>query len=119
VGGVSLGDSTATVLAVLGKPEHRQQLLGFVTWEYPTRGLTLMWDRDQHTVRVMVVVKRRVGAVAGVRVGDPSSVARAEWGEPVRVRQDGRFLDFLHPAWAATAEVVKGKIVEITMQRAE
>lgn len=116
VGGVSVGDSAAAVRAALGQPGKRQESFGFVVWEYPERGLMLMWDREERTVRVMVLSRPAAGGVDGVRVGDAGSTLRQRWGSPARVRQDGRFLDFVRHRWTVTAELVGGVVKEITLQ---
>jgi len=116
VAGVTVGDSAAAVRVALGEPGQRHESFGFVVWDYPQRGLTLMWDRDERTVRVMVLSRPGAGAVDGVRVGDAASSMQARWGSPARVRQDGRFFDFVRRRWTVTGEVVGGVVKEITVQ---
>ena len=116
VAGVSVGDSAAAVQGVLGRPGKRHESFGFVVWEYPERGLTLMWDRDERTVRVMVLSRAGAGDVDGVRVGDAASALKKHWGSPARVRRDGRYLDFVRRRWTVTGEVVGGVVQEITVQ---
>lgn len=116
IGGVTVGDSAAAVPGALGAPGKRQESFGFVVWEYPERGLTLMWDRDERTVRVMVLSRPGAGAVEGVRVGNAANSLRMHWGTPARVRQDGRFLDFVRNGWSVTGEVVGGVVKAITVQ---
>jgi len=115
VGGVALGDSAAAVLAALGEPQHRQQSLGLRFWDYPRLGISLTWDKDDARVRVIVLSAPRAGEVEGVRVGDSVVVLRSRWGSPARVRQTGRFLDFVRHGWTCTAEVRQGRVVEITL----
>ena len=116
VAGVTVGDSAAVVRGALGEPGTRHESFGFVVWEYPSRGLTLMWDRDERTVRVMVLSRPAAGVVDGVRVGDATSTLKQRWGAPARIRQDGRFLDFVRRRWTVTGEVVGGVVQEITVQ---
>jgi hypothetical protein len=119
VGGVGLGDLRATVLQALGPPERRQTSLGFLFWDYPARGMSLMWDRDSDGVRVIVMRTPAAGAVEGVRVGDRATLARERWGTPTRVRQEGRFLDFVRQSWICSVEVSGGKITEMTLMRGQ
>jgi hypothetical protein len=119
VAGIGLGDSPDSVLALLGAPEQRQTSLGFVFWDYRQRGISLMWDKDSVGVRVIVLRTAAAGSVDGVRVGEGSAVARGRWGTPARVRQKGRYLDFVHSTWLVSAEVVRAKIAEITLMRVD
>lgn len=113
--GVTLGDSAATVLRALGAPDRRQASLGFRFWEYRRRGLSLTWDNTDDRVHVIVLLDSAAGVVAGVRVGDSVAAVRSRWGSPARVRERGRFLDFVRRGWTCTAEVRNGRVTEITM----
>lgn len=115
VGGVALGDSAAAVLTALGDPQHRQQSLGLRFWDYPRLGISLTWDKDDDRLRVIVLSAPRAGEVDGVRVGDSVVVLRRRWGSPARVRQKGRFLDFVRHGWTCTAELRQGRVAEITL----
>ena len=119
IAGVSLGDSASVVAAQLGAPDSHQELIGVVAWDYTARGLTVMWNQTDRRVRVMVLSKREGGVAEGVRVGDPVHVAKEQWGEPTRIRQDGRYWDFVRGAWAATLEIRDGNVITITLQAAE
>lgn len=74
-----------------------------------------MWDRDAGVLRVIVLHKRLAGDVDGVRVGDSVEVATRRWGTPVRIRQAGRYRDFVRRGFATSVEVKDGRIVEITL----
>jgi hypothetical protein len=115
VAGLALGDAPAAAERALGRPERRETSLGLVFWDYDRRGLTLMWDDDEAVLRAVVLKKAGAGAIEGVAVGDSVAVMRERWGEPARVRQDGRFLDFMRPSWVQTAELQGGRVVEITL----
>jgi hypothetical protein len=115
VGGLVLGDSASAVLTALGNPEHRQESLGLRFWDYPRRGISLTWDKDDGRVRVIVLSKRSTGEVVGVRVGDSAATIQARWGAPARARERGRFLDFVRHGWTCTAEMKQGIVVEITL----
>lgn len=113
--GVTLRDSSRRVLAALGSPELRSTFFAFRVWEYPGRGITLMWSEGDDELRIIIVAKRGAGDVAGVRVGDALATARARWGTPARSRQDGRYVDFPRSGWMLSAEVMNQKINEITL----
>jgi hypothetical protein len=115
VGGLVLGDSASAVLTALGNPEHRQESLGLRFWDYPRRGMSLTWDKDDGRVHVIVLSKRSTGEVVGVRVGDSAATIQARWGAPARARERGRFLDFVRHGWTCTAEMKQGIVVEITL----
>jgi hypothetical protein len=115
VAGIGLGDQAASVLERLGRADRQQKSLGMSFWEYDARGITLIWKDRSAGVQGIVVSKPAAGALDEVRVGDAAAVARARWGSPVRVRQEGRFLDFVRPGWTLSVEVVDGRIVEITL----
>ena len=115
VGGVWFGDRPDAVRARLGEPEHKQLSLGLEFWDYDRQGLSLIWDRDRPALRVIIVKAQQAGVVQGVRVGDSASVVRAQWGEPARERQNGQFVDFPRVEWVQTAELKRGRVVEITL----
>ncbi|HEX9608252.1 MAG TPA: hypothetical protein VF962_13560 [Gemmatimonadaceae bacterium] len=115
VAGVSLEMSPQSVSAVLGAPEVEEASLGMRFWEYRTRGITVIWRDDAPGVRAIVLSKRTAGDIRGVRVGDTKSAISTNWGLPVRVRGAGRFLDFAGRQWTLSAEIAKGKAVEITL----
>ena len=119
VAGITLGDSAPAVLRALGVPEHRQESLGFRFWDYRRRGLSVTWDKTDERVHVIVVTASRAGAVAGVHVGDLVAAVRAQWGSAARVRDHGRFLDFIRHGWTCTADVRNGRVAEITMTLVE
>jgi hypothetical protein len=115
VAGVSLGMAPGEVTAVLGAPELQEQSLGMRFWEYPRRGITVIWHDDAPGVRAIVLSKRNAGEIRGVRVGDLTRAVSDSWGPPVRVRSAGRFLDFAGRTWTLSAEIAKGKAIEITL----
>ncbi len=115
IAGVVLGDSAAHLRASLGAPDRREISLGFEFWEYERRGIRVVLDRDVGRIRAVVLRTRRAGGVEGVRVGDPAGRARARWGPTARVRQGGRFVDFVRAGWAHSAEMRDGRVVEITV----
>ncbi|HET8712744.1 MAG TPA: hypothetical protein VFM23_03580 [Gemmatimonadales bacterium] len=116
IGGAALGDAPSAVIASMGRPDRRQEYFGYLVWDYLDRGVTVMIDRDQRRVRVVVLSKRDAGAVEGVRVGDRLNDLTAAWGAATRVRQDGRFRDFARHGWFVTVEVQNSSILEITVQ---
>lgn len=115
VAGVWFGDRPDAVRARLGEPEHKQLSLGLEFWDYNRHGLSVIWDRDRPALRVIVVKTQQAAVVQGVRVGDSVSVVRAQWGEPARARQHGQFVDFTRAEWVQTAELRRGRVVEITL----
>ena len=115
VAGVSLEMSREKVVSALGAPEAEEASLGMRFWEYRTRGITVIWRDDAPGVRAIVLSKRTAGDIRGVRVGDTRSAISTNWGLPVRVRGAGRFLDFAGRQWTLSAEIAKGKAVEITL----
>ena len=115
VAGPRLGDPPSAVRVLLGEPERRQTSLGMDFWDYDRRGLSLIWDLDRTTLRVIVLKKSGAGVIEGLRVGDNATQVRARWGAPARARQHGRFVDFTRPQWVQTVEVRDGYVVEITV----
>jgi hypothetical protein len=108
VAGVSLEMSPERVVV-------EEASLGMRFWEYRTRGITVIWRDDAPGVRAIVLSKRTAGDIRGVRVGDTKSAISTNWGLPLRVRGAGRFLDFAGRQWTLSAEIAKGKAVEITL----
>lgn len=115
VAGVALGMTARDVDAVLGSPDRQQTSLGMRFWEYPARGITVIWREDAPGVNAIVVSKRGAGVVREVRVGDATRQVFASWGTPVRVRNSGRFIDFVGRGWTLSAEIANGRAVEITL----
>ena len=118
VAGVALGMSVYQARGVVGEAERETESLGMRFWEYPRRGVTLIWKEAEGGVQGIVASRGAAGAVQGVSVGDTEPVLRQRWGHPARVRQDGRFLDFVGAGWVLSAEVKEGTIVEITLMAA-
>lgn len=87
-------------------------------WEYDARGLTLIWFEDEPQLQGVVLRRPTAGAVAGVRVGDDTGTLARVWGTPSRVRQDGRFWDFVLDDWVLSVEVMDGHIASLTLLRA-
>ena len=115
VAGITLGMSPDDVRGVLGAPELQQVSLGMRFSEYRARGITVIWREDATGVHGIVLSKPDAGEVNGVRVGDPAGNISSKWGQPVRIRQSGRFLDFAGRGWTLSAEVARGRAVEITL----
>jgi len=115
VAGVTLGMTPRDVGAMLGSPDRQQTSLGMRFWEYPGRGITVIWREDAPGVNAIVVSKRGAGVVREVRVGDATQQVFASWGTPVRVRNSGRFIDFVGRGWTLSAEIANGRAVEITL----
>ena len=112
---LGIGETPVQVTRTLGRPDRRQVSLGLVFWDYERRGLTLLWDENERIVRAVVLMKSSAGAVEGIAVGDSVAAMATRWGDPARIRQEGRYLDFVRPRWVQTAEVRGGRIVEITV----
>ena len=87
-------------------------------WDYPGRGISVIWQEGEPSVHGVVVTRPDAGDVGGVKVGDSEATLRAVWGTPVRVRQEGRFLDFVGDRWVLSAELHDGHVVELTLMRA-
>ncbi len=115
VAGITLGMSPNDVRTALGAPELQQMSLGMRFSEYRARGITVIWRDDAAGVHGIVLSKPDAGEVNGVRVGDPTRNISSKWGQPVRIRQLGRFLDFAGRGWTLSAEVANGRAVEITL----
>jgi hypothetical protein len=118
IAGVRLGMSVEQARGVVGKAERETASLGMRFWDYPKRGVTVIWKEDVAGVQGVVVSSRAAGAVRGVKVGDRDTVVHKEWGTPARVRQDGRFWDFTGAGWVLSAEIRGGVVVEVTLMAA-
>ncbi|PYO48218.1 MAG: hypothetical protein DMD72_07995, partial [Gemmatimonadetes bacterium] len=66
VAGVTLGMTPRDVGAMLGSPDRQQASLGMRFWEYPARGITVIWREDAPGVNAIVVSKRGAGVVREV-----------------------------------------------------
>jgi hypothetical protein len=118
IAGVALGLTPARVQGILGQPQRRDESLGMRFWEYPQWGVTLIWREGMPGVHGIVANSAAAGAVREVRVGDSEAVLRRRWGTPARVRQTGRFLDFVGAGWVLSAELREKKVVQITLMAA-
>jgi hypothetical protein len=107
--------SPEAVMSALGAPVAEEASLGMRFWGYGARGITVIWRNDAPGVSAIVLSKRTAGDIRGVRVGDSRSAISANWGQPVRVRSGGRFLDFAGRKWTLSAEIANGRAVEITL----
>ena len=118
VAGVFLGMSEAQARGAVGSADRETESLGMRFWDYQRRGVTLIWKEGETGVQGIVVSRGAAGDVGGVKVGDSAVVLRKQWGTPARVRQEGRFLDFIGAGWVLSAEMKEGTIVEITLMAA-
>lgn len=84
-------------------------------WDYAHRGITVVWQDGEAGVLGIVVCAPAAGTIGGVRVGDSEGLLRRQWGTPVRVRQGGRFLDFVGARWVLSIEVRQGSVVQMTL----
>jgi hypothetical protein len=50
-----------------------------------------------------------------VRVGDSEAALRDQWGTPARIRQDGRFLDYVGDGWVFSVELRERAVGEMTL----
>jgi hypothetical protein len=116
--GVSLGATPQIVRTVLGPPDRQEESLGMRFWDYERRGITLIWAEREAGVHGIVASRTEAGDVEGIRVGDREAQVRRKWGAPARVRQGGRFLDFIGATWVLSVELHRGRIVEITLMGA-
>lgn len=118
VAGISLGMSPEQAREAVGKADREEESLGMQFWEYTRRGMTLIWKEGSDGVQGIVVSRAGAGDVGGVRIGDAATSLREHWGTPARVRQEGRFLDFIGARWVLSAELKEGTVVEITLMAA-
>jgi hypothetical protein len=117
IAGVGLGDTAPEVVRVIGRPDRESITLGIRFWDYKARALTVIWRDGEPGLQGLVARGPEAGRVQGVRVGDPADAARRTWGEPTRVRQEGRFVDFVRPDWVISVELAEGKVRELTVMR--
>jgi len=113
--GVALGSTPQSVRTVLGPPDRQEASLGLRFWGYERRGITLIWRDGEAGVHGIVASRSEAGDVEGVRVGDRESDMRRKLGEPARVRQGGRFLDWVGANWVLSVELHEGRVVEMTL----
>ena len=118
VAGIGLGATAPAVRAALGTPDREQQSLGLRFWDYNGRGITLIWQEGDAGVHGIQVTRPAAGDLGGVKVGDSENTLRKAWGVPARVRQDGRYVDFVGDQWVLSAELSRGKIAQMTLMRA-
>lgn len=118
VAGVTLGSTATEVSRRVGRPDREAESLGMRFWDYDVRGLTLIWFGDEPQLQGLVLRRASAGAIDGVLVGDDLAVLARVWGTPSRVRQEGRFHDFVRAEWVVSAEVVDGRIATLTLLRA-
>jgi hypothetical protein len=115
LGGIRLGSVAREVRRVLGAPERMQESIGMRFWDYERRGIALIWQEGEAGVLGIVATRAAAGAIRDVRVGDPEAVLRKAWGEPARIRQEGRFLDYVGDGWVFSVELRDGAVVEMTL----
>ncbi len=115
IAGVGLGASAATVSRQLGQPNARESTLGMRFWKYETLGITLVWKEDVAGVYGIVVHKPEAGSFGGVSIGDLETALAPRWGAPGRLRQNGRFADFIGNGWVLSVEVRDGRVIEMTL----
>ena len=118
VAGIGLGTTALAVRATLGTPDLEQQSLGLRFWDYKGRGITVIWQEGDAGVRGIQLNRAVAGDVGGVKVGDSETALRKTWGSPARVRQQGRYVDFVGAEWVLSAELSQGKIAQMTLMRA-
>ena len=115
VAGIGIGSTTAAVRSRLGSPDRQEESLGLRFWEYSKRALTVIWRDDTTGVQGIVVRGQAAGSLGGIQVGDATSSLQQRWGVPTRVRQDGRYMDFVGNRWVLSAEVAGGHVVSLTL----
>jgi hypothetical protein len=115
VAGVALGTTSRGVRATLGKPDREQESLGMRFWDYSRRGISVIWRDGSRGVRGIVVSRAAAGDVNGIKVGDAETAVRTTLGAPARVRQDGRFLDYVGADWVLSIELNQGSVAQITL----
>jgi hypothetical protein len=115
VSGATIGDTQLDVVAVLGDPDRKDDALGLEFWHYSQRQLTVLWREGEDRAHGIVVGGANAGAVATVTVGDLREAAIRAWGVPARIRQDGRFLDYVGSHWVLTLEVWHDTVVQMTL----
>ena len=118
VAGVGIGDTAPDVRTTLGNPDRQQETLGIRFWDYFRQQVTVIWREDESGVQGIVVRGVRAGAVSGVKIGDVRVAALQSLGNPTRVRQYGRYLDFVGAHWVLTVEVAHDTVVQMTLMQA-
>ena len=118
IGGVELGTMSNVVRTALGRPDREQESLGMRFWDYTGRGITVIWKEGDRGVHGIVVSRADGGDVAGVKVGDREQDVRKTWGAPARVRQDGKFMDYVGADWVLSIELRQGSVVQMSLLRA-
>jgi tetratricopeptide (TPR) repeat protein len=98
IAGVHLGDKPTAVIKILGVPDDKAAVEGAgVLWRYDRLGIAIGVD-PQGGVAFLALLTPAAGDIDGVRVGDPVTAARAKWGNPSEVDQDGSMV-FDRGAW--------------------
>ncbi len=82
VAGVSLAASRARLDSVLGAPTDSQQI-GADGWafNFQTRGISVVYT-PLDGVAIIYLLRRDVGDIGGVRLGDSKGAVLARWGAP-------------------------------------
>lgn len=88
--------------------------IGMRFWDYG-RGFTVIWRMPEQVVHGVIVANNWSEGVGGVRVGDTEHDLLKRWGTPARIRQGGKYLDFLGDHWVLSAEVGDGRVVRLTL----
>lgn len=108
VAGIDLGMTEGQVVSILGAPEERGQAQNDVlVLRYPSRGIGVLL-RPRRGVVGVVLFTPSAGDLVGFRVGQPTDLVRAAWGEPSEV--EGTLLIYDHGSWVATADDGDGVI---------
>jgi len=115
VGGVWLGALAHEARRVLGAPDRMQESIGMRFWHYEGRGITLIWREGYAGVHGIVASRSTAGPIRRVRVGDSEMALREYWGTPARIRQDGRFLDYVGDGWVLSVELRERAVVQMTL----
>jgi hypothetical protein len=118
VSGTTIGDTQSDVVAALGDPDRKDDALGLQFWHYTQRQLTVLWREGEGEAHGIVVGGANAGAVDTVSVGETREAAIRAWGVPARIRQDGRYLDYVGSHWVLTLEVWHDTVVQMTLLRA-
>jgi len=119
VAGIGIGSSAFAVRTALGKPDKEEESLGMRFWDYTQRQLTVIWTDEATGVHGLVLRGARSGALGGAAVGDSDRVLLRAWGPPTRVRQEGRFFDYVGDRWVMSAEIVAGRVVQLALLRSQ
>ena len=117
VAGISVGNTEYSVRSTLGDPERKEAALGMTLWHYAQRQMTILWRDGESGVHGVVVAGEKAGDVDGVKIGDTREASIRLWGVPARIRQDGRYLDFVGAHWVLTVEVWHDTVVQMTLMR--